>query len=85
VRQGGTVIIRGVVVTAPDNIFPNGWLVLKDGKKTLARLRLGTKMKMVRMNLSVGTHSIKAIYQGDRWCEGSASEIFKLRVVGARG
>jgi len=80
VTQGGWLTLTGNVGTEADTVNPSGWIVLKDGKHTLARLKLGTKIKVLDLDLSVGTHLITAVYEGDKNCLANRSAPFKLRV-----
>jgi hypothetical protein len=43
---------------------PSGWVVLSEGTKQLAKLRLG-KLAEFDLRLSVGAHQISAHYLGD--------------------
>jgi hypothetical protein len=80
VRQGDNLMLTAGVSTDHDPVWPTGWIVLKDGKKTLARLKMGKPITQVDFDLSVGTHVLTAIYEGDKNCFGSESIGFKLRV-----
>jgi len=80
VTQGGWLTLTGNVGTEADTVNPGGWIMLKDGKRTLARLKLGTKIKVLDLDLSVGVHLITAVYEGDKNCLASKSVRFKLHV-----
>ena len=77
-------ILRAGVFTDHDPVSPTGWILLKDGNRKLAKLKLGTFMKEIDVDLAVGMHLITAIYEGDNYCFGSQSAAFKLRVKPAR-
>jgi hypothetical protein len=56
---GLTAVVRSV-----GGAVPSGWVVLSEGTKQLAKLRLG-KLAEFDLRLSVGAHQISARYLGD--------------------
>jgi len=80
VMQGGSVALTATTSTVDDNTSPDGWIILTDGRKRLAKLRLGSKVKIVDWDLSLGTHLITATYSGNKNCLPSTSTVIKLTV-----
>jgi hypothetical protein len=73
-----------ITVTSPGISQPTGTIIIKDGRKKLAKLTLkakkGGKVTVRLPRLKVGRHKIKVIYKGNALIKGSKSKVVKLTV-----
>jgi hypothetical protein len=76
---GSNVIFTAVVSTGAG--IPSGSVTFKDGSFTLGTVSLsGSKAVFSTFKLSVGTHSITAVYDGDGNFNGSASSVLPQKI-----
>ena len=78
-KLGSNVIFTAVVSTGAG--IPSGSVTFKDGSFTLGTVSLsGSKAVFSTFKLSVGTHSITAVYDGDGNFNGSASSVLPQKI-----